>query len=135
MKKILASLFACIALCLGLVACSAQLPDEIVGRYVLTSASGTVSGVTITKDTYEYFELILEKNGSATVRSKGSAAGSPAYEATGTAVYEDGKIKFTTTNGSASATEEYDYSDGVITYTVDAEGMSFRIVMEKVTEE
>ena len=76
----------------------------------------------------------MEKDGTATIRSKGSAAGSSAYEATGTAVYEDGKIKVTTTNGSASVTEEYAYSNGVITYSVNMEAMSFQIVMTKVAE-
>lgn len=50
-KKVLASLFACLVLCVGLVACSSQLPEEIVGRYELTSASGTVNGITISVDT------------------------------------------------------------------------------------
>lgn len=131
MKKVLVSLCLCLALCFGLAACAAKLPDDVAGHYKMSAVSGTVSGVTITMDSYEYFELILEKDGSATVRSKGVGAGAIAYEAKGTAVYEEGKIKLTTTNGSSSVTEEYTYDDGVITYSVNTQGMNFTITFTK----
>ena len=131
MKKVLVSLSLCLALCLGLAACAAKLPDDVAGHYKMSAVSGTVGGVSISMDSYEYFELILEKDGSATVRSKGAGAGASAYEAKGTAVYEDGKIKLTTTSGSSSVTEEYAYSDGVITYSVDTDAMTFTITFTK----
>lgn len=133
MKKVLVSMFVCFAVCLGLVACAnkAVLPAEIVGRYELSFASGIIGGVSITEDSYEYFELIFEKNGTATVRSKASGIGASEYEAKGTAVYEDGKIKLTTTNGSSSVTEEYTYNDGVINYRVLEEGIIFTLSFTK----
>lgn len=134
MKKVFLSLLACIVLCLGLAACATKLPEDVAGHYKMSAISGTVAGITVTTDSYEYFDLILEENGDATVRSKGAGVGGVAYEAKGTAVYEEGKIKLTTTNGAASVTEEYTYNEGVITYTVDTEGMSFTITFTKVTE-
>lgn len=133
MKKLMKT--ACMLACLLLVATTCVACNknaEVAGTYSMTSISGTINGVQVNKSMYEYFDMILEKNGDVTVRSKGSAVGSPAYEAKGTYVYEDGKIKVTTKNNGASITEVYDYEDGVITYTINAQGMSFSITLEKV---
>lgn len=110
--------------------------SEVAGTYEMTSISGTVNGVSVNKNMYEYFRIILTKNGRGTVQSKGSGVGTAAYEAKGTYTYsaKDGKIRFTTRSGLATATEEYDYADGVITYTVDTQDMNFTIVLTLVTE-
>ena len=61
--------------------------------------------------------------------------GGATYEAEGTYTYEDGVIKFTSSNGFASVTEEYQYDDGVITYTVSNDQMSFTVIFEKTEQQ
>lgn len=124
---IMTALVLCLTCAFGLAACSDY--SEIAGTYEMTSISGTINGVTVNKNMYEYFRIILTKNGKGTVQSKGAGVGAVEYEAKGTFTYseEDGKIRLTTRNGSASVTEEYDYADGVITYKVSAQGMKFTV--------
>lgn len=104
---------------------------EVAGTYEMRSISGNINGVTIDESYYEYFRIILKANGDGKVQSKGSAAGSVAYEAEGTFVYENGEIRFTTKNGSANTTEVYLYKDGVITYQADLPQMKFTLVLER----
>lgn len=112
-------------------------PDtsEVAGRYEMTSISGNVSGITVTKDSYSYFRMILDDKGNGTVQSKGAGIGASAYEAKGTFTYKDGIIRFTVSNGYASATEEYEYADGVITYSIANNNMNFTVVLTRVVEE
>ena len=126
--------FASLIALFSLAACADY--SEVAGTYEMTSISGTINGVAVNKDMYEYFRIILEKNGNGTVQSKGTGVGTAAYEAKGTFTYsaEEGKIRLTTKNGSASVTEEYDYVDGVITYKVDAQGMKFTVKFTLVVE-
>ena len=134
MKKVfkrLLPLFCVIAMVIAVAGCGGKY-GEVAGTYELKSISGTISGVTVDESYYEYFRMILNANGDGTVQSKGTAAGSVAYEAKGTCVYEDGVIKFTTRSGAASTTEEYLYEDGVITYKVDMPQMEFTLVLERV---
>lgn len=109
--------------------------SEIAGTYEMTSIQGTVGGISINKSSYQYFRIIIDDKGNGTVQSKGAGIGGVAYEAKGTVTYKDGVIKMTTKNGSASVTEEYQYADGVITYTVDNEQMKFTLVLTRVEEE
>ena len=103
---------------------------EVAGTYEMTSISGSINGISINKNMYEYFTLILNDNGNGTVKSK--AAGGASYEQSGTYTYADGKIRMTTRSGGASVTEEYDYADGVITYSVNSGGMYMTVVFERV---
>ena len=126
--------FASLIALFSLAACADY--SEVAGTYEMTSISGTVNGVSVNKNMYEYFRIILTKDGKGTVQSKGAGVGTAAYEAKGTFTYskEEGKIRFTTRSGAATATEEYDYADGVITYSINAQGMNFTIKLTLVTE-
>lgn len=139
MKKFLKTLILAALAAVVLVACAACASPlkEVAGTYEMSSVSGSIGGITITKNSYEYFRIILDEQGNGTVQSKGKGVGAVAYEAKGTYTYEkeEGKIKMTTTNGSATATEEYNYADGVITYSVSMEQMNFTIKFTKVTAE
>lgn len=132
MKKVL-KLFAVafmVAVCaVAFTACAKY--KEVAGTYELTDIHGTVAGVTVTKDMYEYFEIELTAKGEGTVRSKGTAPGSVAYENHGEFTYEDGVIKMTTTSGGMSVTEEYKYEDGVITYEMDQGEFNFTVVLTR----
>lgn len=114
------------------VACADPALKEVAGTYEMTSVSGTVNGVNVTTSMYEYYRIILDEKGNATVQSK--AKGGASYEAEGTYKYNDGKIKLTTRSGAAKVTEEMDYEDGVITYKVDTEQMKFTLVLTRVQE-
>ena len=137
MKKFWATIclaFASLIALFSLAACADY--SEVAGTYEMTSISGSKNGVSISTSSYEYFRIILNKNGKGTVQSKGSGIGAVEYEASGKFTYsaEDGKIRMTTKNGSASVTEIYDYADGVITYSVSAQGMSFTVKFERATQ-
>lgn len=131
--KFIALTVLTVVLAAMLAGCS-NANSEVVGTYQMTSISGTMGGVTVNKDLYEYFTMILESNGNGTVKSKAKGGGA-AYEAKGTYTYKDGKITMTTSNGFASVSEEYEYADGVITYKVNNEQMSFSIILTRVEEE
>lgn len=103
---------------------------EVAGTYELISLSGQIYNVNITENSYEYYTIILEADGKATVKSK--AKGGAAYEASATFTYEDGKISMITKDGSASVTEEMDYEDGIIKYEMDTGGMKLKMVFERV---
>ncbi len=130
--KITAIVLVVLTLTLLFAACG---PDysELAGTYEVSTLSGEVNGVTINKSSYEYFRIILTANGKATVESKG-AGGGVAYTATGTFTYADGKINVTTRNGSASATETYDYENGKIHYKVDTAATKLDILFVKTEE-
>ncbi len=133
MKKFLyAFLLTALAVCMAVVI-SACTPNykEVAGTYEMVSISGEVNNITVSTDSYEYYTMILEANGKATVKSK--AKGGVSYEAHAKFSYKDGKIKLVTTNGSASVTEEMEYADGVITYIVDTEAIKLNIVLERAT--
>ena len=137
MKKKLA-----IVVALALVVCAVCLSacvdpslKEVKGTYEMTEISGNMNGTQITKDMYEYFRIILDGKGKATVESKGSGVGAISYSASGTYTYKDGKINVTTRSGSQKVTETYDYEDGVITYTVSQQGMSLSVKFERVNND
>ncbi len=116
--------------CAMLTACYLE-NREVAGTYNMTSCSGTANGTAITEDNYEYFTLILEMNGKATVKSKGKGFNTSSYEASGLYEYEDGKIKLTSTTNGVTVTEEYEYEDGVITYSFSQGSVSFTIVFTR----
>lgn len=132
-KSLVIAFFVAIMMA-ALVACSSPY-KEVAGTYEMSSITGKVSGITITKDSYEYFRIILDEDGNGTVQSKGKGLGAVSYEAKGEYTYENGKIKMTTKNGSVSVTEEYDYADGVITYSMESVGVSLTVTFTKVTAE
>lgn len=117
---------------LMLVACADPSLKEVEGTYEMTSISGTISGQQVNKDMYEYYRIILDGKGKATVQSK--VTGGSSYEAEATYKYKDGKLELITQNGAAKVTEEMDYEDGVITYKVNMESMNFTIVLTRVQE-
>lgn len=130
--KITAVVLVALTMTAMLVACG-QDYSEVAGTYEISTLTGEVNGVHVTQDNYEYFRIILTKDGNATIESKASGGGAE-YKATGTFTYADGKIALTTRNGSASVTETYDYEDGKIRYKVSQNGMSFDMLFVKKVE-
>lgn len=117
---------------ISFAACADPALKEVAGTYEMTSVSGTVNGVNVSTSMYEYYRIILDEKGNATVQSK--ANGGSSYEAKGTYKYKDGKILLTTKSGAAKVTEEMDYEDGVITYKVDMEQMKFTLVLTRAQQ-
>ena len=130
--KITAVVLVALTMTAMLVACG-QDYSEVAGTYEISTLTGEVNGVHVTQDNYEYFRIILTKDGNATVESKASGGGAE-YKATGTFTYADGKIALTTRNGSVSVTETYDYEDGKIRYKVSQNGMSLDMLFVKKVE-
>lgn len=133
MKKYLKVALLTVLSVLLVFAFTACDPDtsEVAGTYEMTEVSGKINGVTIKKEYYDYFRIILDERGNGVVQSK---SGGVAYEAKGRFTYSDGVIRMTSKQGSVSATEEYQYADGVITYSVSSVQMSFTIVLERVED-
>lgn len=115
---------------IAFAACGGKYAD-IAGTYEMTSISGKISGVNLSPSYYEYYRIILDADGNATVQAKGSGTGGIIYEAKGTFTYEDGEIKLTSKNGGISVTETMAYEDGVITYELVNAQMDIRIVLER----
>ena len=115
------------------VACADPALKEVAGTYEMKSISGTVNGVEVTPDLYEYYRIILNEDGKATVESK--AKGGASTEANCTYKYSDGIIKLITKSGATKVTEEMEYADGVITYKVDTGAMKFTLVLERVEQQ
>ena len=117
-KKLAIILVAVLALTVVcLTACTDPSLKEVEGTYELTSITGGESlGVTV--DAYDYFRIILDGKGNGTVEFK-VAGLSLKQSSTGKYKYKNGQIEFTVKNGSTSATETYDYADGVITYVME----------------
>ena len=88
--KITAVVLVALTMTAMLVACG-QDYSEVAGTYEISILTGEVNGVHVTQDNYEYFRIILTKDGNATVESKASGGGAE-YKATGTFTYADGKI-------------------------------------------
>lgn len=125
------ALVICMAIsCMLLSGCNFK-NREVAGTYNMTSCSGSINGTTITEENYEYFTMILEINGKGTVKAKGKGNGTPSYEASGIYTYEDGKIKLTSQNSGVTVTEEYDYADGVITYSFNQGSVNFTITLTR----
>ena len=132
-KKLVFVALAMLMLCVvSLAACVDPSLKEVEGTYEMTDISGTMSGIEVTPDMYEYFRIILDGKGNGKVQSKGKGIGTAEYEAEGTYTYKDGKIKFTTKNSAIRATEIYDYADGVITYTLNQGDVNFTITLKRV---
>ena len=135
-KKLVFVAMALLLLCVvSLAACVDPALKEVEGTYEMTDICGTISGVDVTPDMYEYFRIILDGKGNGKVQSKGKGIGAATYEAEGTYTYKDGKIEFTTKNSAIKATETYDYADGVITYTVNQGEINFTVTFKRVENE
>lgn len=115
---------------------------KMVGTYEMVSISGTMTyngeTVQLDKNMYEYYRIILEKDGVVTIESKGTNG--IAYEEEGEWKWDDDVLKiWTKPEGSpARVLEEMEWEDDTITYTANqtAEGMtiSMTIVLEKVKD-
>lgn len=123
MKKIWITLclaIASLAALFALAACGADY-SEVAGTYELQDITGTYNNVTMKKDMYSYYRIILDKGGKATVQSKRASTEAEEKEKTGTFTYsaEEGKLYITTKTGANTLTEEYSYTEGVIIYKAD----------------
>ena len=140
MKKLL-SLVLVIVMALGctlaLASCGG-IEKDIVGTYEMESISGSISyGGTTTEleaDLYEYYRIILDEDGKATVESKAATGGVKIREE-GTWEYVDGKLEISTSPQGITVVEEMDWNDGTITYETSQSGqgmtIEFSIVLKK----
>lgn len=143
MKKAFSTLFSviCALLCVFMLGACGQ-NSKYAGTYKMVSISGTVSmnGMTTTLSTemYEYYNIILNEDGTAVVESKAAGSTGVAIEQDGTWEYEDGKIKLKSDNSGVTVVEEMTWENDTITYVAEqsAQGMtvSMTIVLQKSTE-
>ncbi len=138
MKKIL-SVMLVVALSLSCVLMlSACGNSEVAGTYEMVSISGTVTSygqtIPLSEDLYDYYRIILNEDGTATVQSK-AKGNTTVIEQDGTWEFEDNKVKLKSTTAGVSVVEEMDWKDGTITYVANqsAQGMtiSMTLVLEK----
>ena len=107
---------------------------------VSISGSVTANGMTtqLSTDLYEYYNIILNEDGTAKVESQ-AAGTTTKVEGDATWEVEDGKIQLITRTSGVKVVEEMDWEDGTLTYVANqtASGMtiSMTIVLEKVVEE
>ena len=140
MKRVLSLVLAVVMLLGCTVAlASCGMKGKIAGTYEMESIEGTITygGYTTDLDEslYEYYRIILEKDGTAIVESR-AAGSTAAMEEEGTWEYEDDKIKLKTNPQGITVVEEMEWDDGTITYKANqnAQGMqiSFTLVLKKV---
>lgn len=104
---------------LGVVGCGSSNLEEVAGKYEMMSASGTVNGTKVTKDSFDYFRLNLEVEGNATLQYKTSGSAGSEFESVGTYTYKEGMIRMVIKNGDTKVAEEYKYDNGVIYYSIE----------------
>ena len=117
---------------------------KMLGTYEMVSISGTISynGETIQleKDLYEYYRIILEKDGVVTIEAKGTNGAATEEEGEWEWDTDDEVLKvWTKPEGSpVRVLEKMEWEDDTITYTANqtVEGMtiSMTIVLEKVAD-
>ena len=118
----------------ALAACGGPTMEEVVGEYEATSVeiSITMGDTTITagKEYYQYFKMEFKEDGTATVSAKYQDGST--YSSSGTFTCGGGKIRVTTSENGISVTETYSYSDGVITFKMNAsqQGMTIKGTIE-----
>lgn len=115
---------------------------KMVGTYEMVSISGTMTyngeTVQLDEDLYEYYRIILEKDGVVTIESKGTNG--VGYEEEGEWKWDDDMLKiWTKPEGSSTRVlEEMEWEDDTITYTANQTGegvtISMTIVLEKVKD-
>lgn len=112
----------------SLAACGADY-SEIAGAYELQDITGTINNVTIKTNMYSYYRIILTKDGKVTIQSKRSSAEAEEVEKKGTFTYsaEKEKLYITTKSGTATVTEEYTCTQGVIIYKVEEHNRNYTI--------
>ena len=109
---------------------SSQENNSIVGKYSLSSISGTIENKDVDESMYEYFEIILNENGLGTIRSKGTNGGEE-YEASGSYTYENGQVNIVIEENGVAFTEKYEYKDNKLYYTMQAPNINFTVVLAK----
>ena len=103
MKKLLAIILTVVActFCLGVATSCDGTKSKIAGTYEMVSIEGTLvyEGQTtqLDKSLYEYYRIVLEKNGKARVESK-AASNSTLIEADGTWEWKNKKIRLKSTS-------------------------------------
>ena len=118
----------------ALAACGGPTMEEVVGEYEMSDVSVTIEyeGATITagKEYFKYFTMTFKEDGTTTLSAEYSTG--EKYNAKGTYTCGGGKIRVTTTENGVSATEIYNYKDGVITFktNIRQQGMSMSMSME-----
>ncbi len=144
MKKVFGTIWLTLiaaAMMVALVACGGPTMEEVVGEYEMSDVSVTIDyeGTTITagKEFFKYFRVTFNEDGTAKVSAK--YANGTTYTQTGTFTCGGGKIRMTTEENGVSVTENYKYSDGIITFktTMKQPGttISMSIELTKVTTE
>ena len=143
MKKTLATFFTviCTFICIFMLG-SCNENAKYAGTYKMVSITGsmTINGETtqLSTDLYEYYNIILNKDGTAVVESKGAQTVGMAVENEGTWEYEDGKIKLKSRNSGITVVEEMTLEGDTLTYVAEqaASGVSISmtIVLEKSAE-
>jgi len=142
MKKTLSLLLATVMLlgCLCLSACGDDTAKKIAGTYEMDSITGsmTVSGqtVSLTKDLYEYYRIILNEDGTARVESK-SPNSTTKVEEDGTWTWENNVLKLKSSPNGISVVEEMEWEENKITYKAEqsADGMSLSMTLVLVKKE
>lgn len=139
MKKLLSlTLIIClIATCvIALASCNSQ-ENKMVGTYEMVSISGTITynGTTVQleEDLYEYYRIILNKDGSCAIESKGKANTSK-VEQEGTWEYENDTLKIKTNSSGITVVEEMQWKDGTITYNAEQNASGMKIKMSLILE-
>lgn len=138
MKKILtlAMALALIATCaFHLISCGGR--DDVVGTYEMVSVSGTVTyngqTVELSEDLYEYYRIILDRDGTAKIESKASNS-TLKVEEEGTWEYEDGVLKVKSSPSGIAVVEEMKWENGTITYEAEQSGQGMTIKMTLVLQ-
>lgn len=137
MRRVSISLLTIVMCILSILSLSACKNAKYAGTYEMISISGqmTIYGQTteLSEDLYEYYRIVLEKDGSAKVQSKGKT-NTTAVEIDGTWEYSDGKILLTSSNSGVNTIEEMFWEEGIITYSATQSGSGFTIEMEIILQ-
>ena len=131
MKKFLSLIVAVVLLvsCFAFVSCNGI---DLAGTYEMTGISGTITyngqTVELEEDLYDYYRIVLNKDGSCKIESKG-ADSTAKIEQEGTWEYEDEVLKVKTVTSGVTVVEEMKWDDGVITYDAkqSASGMTINM--------
>ena len=137
MRKILVLIMTAAMSTIFILSLSACGNAKYAGTYEMISISGqmTVNGQTteITKDLYEYYRIVLEKDGSAKVQSKGKA-NTTAVEVEGSWEYSDGKIILKSSNSGINTIEEMLWEEEKITYSARQSAAGYTIEMDIILQ-
>ena len=136
MKKFLSLIVAVVLLvsCFAFVSCNGS---DLAGTYEMTGISGTITyngqTVELEEDMYDYYRIVLNKDGSCKIESKG-ADSTAKIEQEGTWEYEDEVLKVKTVTSGVTVVEEMKWDDGVITYDAKQSASGMTINMQLTLE-